>query len=86
MLEADRPVAEYQQWFAGNFEITVRERDRRFLMRAGEKFRFLVAAVVDQRFMQPTKTLRGIARDVIDIERLDDIDHEVGVRRAFGLH
>ncbi len=48
MLEADRTMAEHQQRFAGNFEITVRHRHRGFLVRAREKFRFLVATVVDQ--------------------------------------
>jgi hypothetical protein len=54
-------------------------------MRAGEEFRFLVVAVIDQRFMQTAKALCRIALDVLDLERLDDIDHEVGSRHAGGL-
>ena len=54
-------------------------------MRAGEEFRLLVAAVIDQGFMQAAETLRGIARDIFDIERLDDIDHKVGAGRRLRL-
>ncbi|HET9585625.1 MAG TPA: hypothetical protein VFP38_16440 [Bradyrhizobium sp.] len=85
MLEADSAVAQYEQWLARNLEIAVCHRNGRFLMRAGEEFRFLIAAIVDQRFMQPAKALCRIARQVRDIERLDNIDHEVGARHAGGL-
>jgi hypothetical protein len=36
--------------------------------------------------MQPAETLGGIARDILDVERLDDVDHEIGIRRTFGLY
>jgi hypothetical protein len=84
MLEADSAVAQYEQWLARDLEIAVCHRNGRFLMRAGEEFRFLIAAIVDQRFMQPAKALCRIAR-LRDIERLDNIDHEVGARRAGAL-
>src|SRR4029079_4169134 len=64
MLEADSTVAQYEQWLARNLEIAVCHRNGRFLMRAGEEFRFLIAAIVDQRFVQTTKALCQHGRQV----------------------
>jgi len=51
MLQADRAMAKRHQRLAGDLEIAVRHADRGFLVRASEKFRHLVAAVIDQRLV-----------------------------------
>src|SRR5262245_53464055 len=68
MLKTDGPMAEHQQRLTGNLEIAVRHRHVRFLMRASQKLRFLVAAIIDEGFVQSAKTLCGIARDILDTQ------------------
>jgi hypothetical protein len=62
VLQADGAVAQRDQRLAGDLEVAVRHADRRFLVRAGEVFRHLVAAVVDQRLVDGAEaggTVRG---------------------------
>ena len=47
-------------------------------MAAGDQLGVLVAAVVDQRFVQAAEAGAGIGADVFDAQRFDDVDHEVG--------
>ena len=55
-------------------------------MAAGDELRGLVAAVVDQRFLQRTKTRSRIGRDVFKAQGLDHIDHEIGPGTANGQY
>ena len=82
VLQADRAVAERQQRLAGDLEVAVRHADRGFLMRAGEELRHLVAAVVDQRLVDAAEARSAVRRQIFDVERLDDIDHEIGAGDA----
>ena len=82
MLQADRAVTERHQRLAGDLEVAVRHGDRGFLVRAGEKFRHLVAAVVDQRLVDGAEARSRVRRQIFDIEGLDDVDHEVGAGNA----
>jgi len=77
VLQADGAVAQGQERLAGGLEVAVRHRDRRFLVHAGQEFGFLVAAVIDQRLVQAAEARRRVRRQIFEIERLDDIDHEV---------
>ena len=51
-------------------------------MRAGEELRHLVVAVVDQRLVDAAEARSAVRRQIFDVERLDDIDHEVGAGDA----
>ena len=77
VLQADGAVAQREERLARDLEVAVRHGDRRFLVHAGEEFRHAVAAVVDQRFVQGTIARSAIRRHVLDVERLDDVDHEI---------
>ena len=82
VLQADGAVAQRHQRLAGDLEVAVRDADRGFLVRAGEELRHLVAAVVDQRLVDAAVARRAVGRQILDVERLDDIDHEVGAGDA----
>src|SRR5262249_48726269 len=47
---------------------------------AREKLRPLVAAVVHQRLVQAPEARAGIRREVLEVERLDHVEHEVRAR------
>ena len=51
-----------------------------FFVAAGKPLRALVAAVVDQRFLQAAEARSWIRRAILDAERLDDVHHEVRAR------
>ena len=77
VLQADGAVAQRHQRLAGDLEVAVRHADRGFLVRAGEVFRHLVAAVVDQRLVDGAEAGGAVRGAVFDVERLDHVDHEV---------
>ena len=56
MLQADSAVEENAHGLARNFRVAVRQGHGRLLMTAGDKFRRLVAAIVDQGFVYSAKT------------------------------
>ena len=78
VLQADHAVNESHQRLAGRLEIAVAHADRGFLVHAGQELRHRVLAVVDQRLVDPAIARGRIGRHVLDVECLDDVDHEVG--------
>ncbi len=82
VLQADDAVDQRHQRLAGRLEVAVAHTDAGFLVHAGEEFRHRVLAVVDQRFMDAAIARRRIGRQIFDVERLDDVDHEVRTGRA----
>ena len=82
VLEADGAVAEHHLRLASDLEIAVRHRDRGFLVHAGDELRLGIPAVVDQRLMQAAEARSGVGIDIVDIERLDHVHHEVGAGAA----
>ena len=52
------------------------------LVRAGEDFGLGVACVVDDGFMQAAEARGAIHRQIVDVERLEDVDHEVAAARG----
>ena len=75
--QPDRAVAQRHQRLVGDLVIAVGDADAGFLMGAGEEFRHRVLAVVDQRLMDAAIARCRIGRQVFDVERLDDVDHEI---------
>ena len=82
MLQTHRAVAQRHQRLAGGLEVAVRHADPGFLVRASEEFRHLVAAIIDHRFVDPAITGSTVRGHVLDVERLDDVDHEIGAGSA----
>ena len=78
MLQADRPVRHHRKRFALRLEVGVRHRHRRLFVAAGEELGTPVAAVVDERFVQPAEARARVRADVVEPERLEHVDHEVG--------
>jgi len=68
MLQADGAVAQSGGRFAGDLEIAMAHRDRGFLMHAGDEFRLLVAAVIDDRFMDAAAGGGRVREHEIDLD------------------
>ncbi len=78
MLQAYGAVHERGHGLAGRLRVAVRHRDRRLFVHAGEELGLLVAAIVDERLLQAAEARAGVRRHVFEVERLDDVDHEIG--------
>ena len=85
VLQADHAVDQGHQRFAGRLKVAVAHGDAGFLVHAGEEFRHRVLAVIDQQLVQSAVARGRIGRDIFDVERLDDVDHEVGAGHAVFL-
>ena len=85
MLQPHGTVSHHSHRLARRFGIAMRHRDRRFLVHAGEKLGFFVAAVVDDRLLKAAEARPRIRRDVLDTSGLDDIDHEIRAGSADDL-
>jgi hypothetical protein len=68
VLQADGAVGEDRHRPAFDLGVPVGDEDRRFLVTAGQQLRASVAAVVDDRFVQPAETGTGIGGDVFETE------------------
>ena len=86
VLQADRAVDQRHDRFAGRLEVAMAHGNAGFLVRAGEEFRHRVLAVIDQRLVETAVARGRIGRQIFDVERLDDVDHEVGAGRAVVAH
>ncbi len=82
MLQAHGAMRHDHHRLAGGLRVAVRDRHRRLLVQARQELGLAIAAVVDDGFVQAAKARAGIGRDVLEIERLDDVDHEVGTGAA----
>ena len=74
------PWHEHRHRLAFDLEVAVRHGDRRLLVAAGDELRRRVAAVVDERLVDAAEARAGVGRDVLEVERLEDVDHEVAAR------
>ncbi len=84
MLEPDGAVREYGDGLAFDLRVPVSHGHGGLFMAAGDEFGILVAAIVDDGFVQAAEARSGIGADVLDAQRLDDVDHEIGAGAAFG--
>ncbi len=80
MLQAHGAVDRGDDRLAGDFRVAVRHRHGLFLVHARQELWALVAAVVQQRLVKPAEARAGVHRHVVDVEALDDVDHDVGSR------
>ncbi len=77
VLQADRAVGEDRHRLPFHLEVAVGHGHRRLFMAAGDELRHRVAAVVDDRLVNAAEARAGIRRDVLEVQRLEDVDHEV---------
>src|SRR6516164_2387440 len=82
VLETNRAMDQRHDGLAGRLKIAVTHGDGGFLVRAGEEFRHRVLAVIDQGFVDPAVTRGRVGWQIFDLDRLDDVDHEIGARRT----
>ena len=80
VLETNRAMDQRHDRFAGRLEIALTHGDAGFLVRAGEEFRHRILAVIDQGFVDPAVTRGRVGWQILDVERLDDVDHKIGAR------
>ncbi len=85
VLQTDGAVRQDTHRLARRLGITMRHRHRRFLMGAGEELGFLIAAIIDDGFLQAAKARSRIRRDIFHAGRFDHIDHIIGTRPANDL-
>jgi hypothetical protein len=82
VLQADHAVAHHGHRLAFHLGIALRDVDRDLLVRAGEDFGLGVLSVVDQRFVDAAEARSAGHRQIIEIERLEHIHHEVPAGRC----
>jgi hypothetical protein len=82
VLQANHAVANHGHRLALDLGVALRHMDRDFLVRTGQDFRPGVAAVIDDRFMKPAETRGAIHGEIVDVECLEDIDHEIPATRT----
>ncbi len=80
MLNADRAVTRDRKRLAGNLEVAVTHGHGLLFVQASQKLGLVVAAVVDDRLVQPAEARPRVRRDIVDVEALDHVDHEIRAR------
>ena len=89
VLRADGSVHDRGHRLARHLGVAMRHSDRHFLVQAGQPFRALVSPIIDETFLQGAEGRAGTGCDIIEVERLADVDHEVGAgllgRKTFDL-
>ncbi len=84
VLQADDAVADHGHRLALDLGVAVAHRHRDLLVRAGENFRLDVAAVVDDGLVQAAEARGAVHREIVDIQRLEHVDHEVAAAGGLG--
>ncbi len=84
MLQAHSAVAEHRHRLAFRLEISVSHGHRRFFVAAGQELRHLIAAVVDDRLVNAAEARAWVRGDVLDVQRLEYVHHEVAPRTISG--
>ena len=83
VLEPHGAVREYGDGLAFDLRVPVSHGHGGLFVAAGDEFGTFVPAIVDHRFVQAAEARSGIRADVLDAQRLDDVDHEIGAGAAF---
>ncbi len=78
VLQADHVVQRSDHRPTGGLGVAVRQGDRDLLVAAQDRARALVAAVIDQGIVQPAEARARIEGGILDTQRVQQIDHQVG--------
>ncbi len=84
MLQSNRAVHKHAQWLAFDLCVSVGHGNRGLFMAARDQFGTAVLSIIDDRFMQRPEAGARVGADILDAERFDYIDHEVGSRTIRG--
>ena len=85
VVQARRRKRDDRHRLAGHRVVAIGDVHRRLLVAARQPLRRLVAAVVDERLVKPSEARRGIGGDVLEVECLEHVHHEVRARVLDGL-
>ena len=80
MLQSHRAVAEHAQRPSGDLVIAMRHRGCLLFMNAGQQFRGLIAAIVDDGLVNAPEAGAGVGGDVVEAQALDHVHHEIRAR------
>ncbi len=78
VLQADGVVHDDRHRLAGHLRVAHRDARRDLFVHAREQFGFRVTAVVGDRLLEPAERRSRHARDVVEADVLDAVDHVVG--------
>ena len=78
VLQAHRAVRHDSQRPAFDLVVRMRHRHRRLFVAAGDQLGLGVPTVVDDRLVQAAKARPGVGADVVEVQRLEDVDHVIG--------
>ncbi len=81
VLQADHAMADHGERLALNLGVALPHMHRDLLVRTGEDLGLRVLGVVDDRLMQAAEARGAVHRQIVDVERLEDVDHEVAAAR-----
>ena len=82
VLQSHGTVTDRGHGLAFYLGVALRHREGNLLVRAGDDLGPLVHAIVDDRFVQSAEVRRGVHRQIIEVERLEHVDHEIPATRA----
>ena len=77
VLQAHCPMDHGDQRLAGDLEIAMGDAHARFLVHAADIFGGLVVPVIDHGLMQGAEARGAVRGRIFDVERLDDVQHEI---------
>ena len=86
VLQSNSAVRHDHHRPAFDLRVAVGHRNRRLFMAACQQLGSFVAAIINDRLVQRAERRSGVGGDVIEIERLDNVQHEVRTRPIRGIH
>ncbi|GCC49418.1 hypothetical protein chiPu_0033577, partial [Chiloscyllium punctatum] len=82
VLQPDHAMADHGERLAFHLGVALAHMHRDLFMRAGDDLGLLVAAMIDDRLVQAAEARRAVHREILDVERLEHVDHEVAAARG----
>ena len=70
-------MANHGHWLAFHLGVALSHVHGDFLVRTGDDFGLAVAAMIDQRLVEAAEARGAIHREIVDIERLEHVHHEI---------
>ena len=78
MLQTDHVVDDGDHRFVLRLGVAMSDGHRDFFVMAEDHFGLVIAAIVDDRIVDPAEGRTGVERGVLDIVRLHHIDDDIG--------
>ena len=77
MLQTDHAVANHGHRLALDLGVTLCHVNCDFFVRAGEDLWLRISTMIEHGFVQSAETGRAIHRQIVDVECLEHVDHEI---------